>query len=83
LLFHLFDKLWFRQAVGTFDDVRRFGTGSSRSFGTKNNDPLEAIVFIGLFERRSWVGGAYETNRRGGEENLFDELNSTLNVGKT
>ena len=55
----------------------------SRSFGAKDNDLLEAIVFIGLLERRSWVGGAYETNRRGGEENLFDELNSTLNVGKT
>jgi hypothetical protein len=28
------------------------------------------------------LGGVCETNRRGGEENLFDGLNSTLNVGK-
>ena len=54
----------------------------SRSFGAKNDDLLEVIVFIGLFEKLSWLGGASETSRRGGEENLFDELNSTLNVGK-
>jgi hypothetical protein len=28
----------------------------SRSFGAKNNDPLEVFVFIGLFERLSWLG---------------------------
>jgi hypothetical protein len=28
------------------------------------------------------LGRAYETNGSGGEENLFDGLNSTLNVGK-
>jgi len=28
----------------------------SRSFGAKNNDPLEVIVFAGLFERPSWMG---------------------------
>jgi hypothetical protein len=28
----------------------------SRSFGAKNNDPWEVFVFIGLFERLSWLG---------------------------
>jgi hypothetical protein len=28
----------------------------SRSFGAKNNNPLEVLVFIGLFERLSWRG---------------------------
>jgi hypothetical protein len=28
----------------------------SRSFGAKNNDPLEVIVFTGLFERLFWLG---------------------------
>ncbi len=28
----------------------------SRSFGAKNNDPLEVFVFTGLFERLFWLG---------------------------
>jgi hypothetical protein len=31
------------------------GIRGSRSFGAKNNDPLEAIVFAGLLERLSWL----------------------------
>jgi hypothetical protein len=30
--------------------------GVPRSFGAKNNDPLEVIIFTGLFERLSWLG---------------------------
>jgi hypothetical protein len=31
-------------------------TGGSRSFGAKNNDPLEVLVFTGVFERPFWLG---------------------------
>jgi hypothetical protein len=30
--------------------------GGSRSFGAKNNDPLEVFVFIGFFKRLFWLG---------------------------
>jgi NAD(P)-dependent dehydrogenase (short-subunit alcohol dehydrogenase family) len=29
--------------------------GDSRSFGAQNNDPLEVLVFPGLFEKLSWL----------------------------
>ena len=35
----------------------------SRSFGAKNNDPLEVIVFPGLFERLSWLGRGVRDER--------------------
>jgi hypothetical protein len=31
------------------------GRTGSRSFGATNNDPLEVIVFAGLFESLSWL----------------------------
>jgi hypothetical protein len=33
-----------------------FQSWGSRSFGAKSNDPLEVIVFPGLFERLSLLG---------------------------
>jgi hypothetical protein len=33
-----------------------WGCGYHSSFGAKNNDLLEAFVFIDLFERFSWLG---------------------------
>src|SRR5687768_3627430 len=40
------------------------GLTGSRSFGAKNNDPLEAIVFPGLFERLSWPGWGVRDERQ-------------------
>jgi hypothetical protein len=54
----------------------------SRSFGTKNNSPLELIVFTSFLERLSWLGWVYETNRRSGEENAIHGRNTTINVDK-
>ena len=36
----------------------------SRSFGAKNNDPLEVLVFPGLFERLSWLGWSVRDERQ-------------------
>jgi hypothetical protein len=42
--------------VGTGEPATpRHPRRGSRSFGAKNNDPLEVLVFIGLFERLSWL----------------------------
>ncbi len=38
--------------------------GGSRSFGAKNNDPLEVIVCPGLFERLSWLGWGVRDERQ-------------------
>jgi hypothetical protein len=37
-------------------DLAAFPIPGSRSFGAKNNDPLEVFVFTDLFERLSWLG---------------------------
>ena len=36
----------------------------SRSFGAKNNDPLEVLVFPGFFERLSWLGWSVRDERQ-------------------
>jgi hypothetical protein len=43
-----------RLAVAFRDHVGE--SRGSRSFGAKNNDPLEVFVFTAFFERLSWVG---------------------------
>jgi hypothetical protein len=53
-----------------------FPSGGSRSFGAKNNDPLEVFVFVSLFERLSqpeW--GVRGKPQRAGKKTLFmDEI---------
>jgi len=39
------------------------------SIRAKNNDPLEVIVFPGLFEKFTWLEWVYATNGSGGEAN--------------
>ena len=47
----------------------------SRSFGAKNNDPLEEFVFVGLFERLYQPGGVRGKPQRAGKKILFiDEI---------
>jgi hypothetical protein len=41
---------------GPFEPLLNQRRWGSRSFGAKNDDPLEAFVFTHLFERLSWLG---------------------------
>jgi hypothetical protein len=42
----------------------------------------KCLYLLASWKDSSDLGRAYETNGSGGEENLFDGLNSTLNVEK-
>jgi hypothetical protein len=43
---------------------------------------LPYLYLLASLKDSPGLGDVCEINRRGGEENLFDRLNSTLNVGK-
>ena len=54
----------------------------SRSFGAKNNDPLEVLVFTSLFEKIPWLGwGVRDKPQRWGRK-PFHGRNTTVNVDK-
>jgi hypothetical protein len=43
-------------ALFLFPINRGYRKRGSHSFGAKNNDPSEVLVFTGLFERLFWLG---------------------------
>ena len=47
---HLCADALLRLVQDVFCQLPEHRKGGSRSFGTKNNDPLEVFVFIGLFD---------------------------------
>jgi hypothetical protein len=54
----------------------------SRSNGTKNNDPLEPFVFVGLLEKLSQLGWGIRDKPQRWKENPVPGRNTTVNVGK-
>ena len=56
--------------------------GNSISNGTKNVDPLQVVVFAEGLAASVKLSLVIQSTAVGGEENLFDGLNSMLNAGK-